>query len=411
MKIVILSDDFPPKSLGGAGIVSYMQAKEVASRGNDVSVITTFQDKGKDEKVVLDGLTVYRIQTNYNMFFRAYISLFNPGVVFKVRNILKEIRPDVVHAHNVHQFLSYKVLDYAKMYSRKVALTFHDVMSVHYTKLYPKVVSVEKNIFDYRITWTSQLKNFRLQYNPFRNIIIKHYLKKVDCFLAVSSALKDALEQNGLKNIQVLHNGIDLEDFEYNSEKVEAFKNKYDLNNKKVLFFSGRISRAKGIDVCLNLVKEVSKIFPEVKLLIAGQKNSYVEEILKREDMQDVISKIIFTGWLDRRGVVSAYFASDLIPVLSLYLDPFPTTNLEAMVTKKLVLGTCLGGTKELVVDGETGYIVDPNDFQVVLEKALMILNNTDLAQEFGKAGYERLINNFQIKHQIDKLEKFYEAN
>jgi len=405
MKIVILSDDFPPKSLGGAGIVAFMQAKELSKRGHEVSVITTFQDKGVDEKIELDGMTVYRIQTNYNMFFRAYVSLFNLKTVFKVKNILKDIKPDVVHAHNIHQFLSYKVLDYARQFSKKVFITFHDVMSFHYTKLYPKRMG---NKFDYKISWVSQIKNFKLQYNPLRNILIKRYLVNIDKKFSVSGALRDALEQNGIKNVEVLKNGLNIDDFNENKENIKTFKNKYDLNNKKVLFFSGRISRAKGIDVCINLIREISKTIPEVRLLIAGQKNEYVERILNSEDMKEVRKRIIFTGWLNREEVVSAYYASDLITVLSLYLDPFPTTNLEAMATKRPVLGTIFGGTLESIEDGETGFVVNPYDFSSVLYKAMIVLNDENLAIRFGENGINRINDEFLIEIQIDKLEKIY---
>ncbi len=411
MKIVILSDDFPPKSLGGAGIVAYMQAKELSRRGHSVSVVTTFQDKGVDEKMDVEGLTVYRIRTNYSMFFRAYIGLYNPTVVFKVKKILGDICPDVVHAHNVHQFLSYKVLDYAKRYAKKVYITFHDGMSVHYTKLYPKVGQAQGRAFDYQISWLSQLRNFRLQYNPFRNTVIKHYLKNADHLFSVSHALKQALEQNGLKNIEVLHNGIDLKDFVYDEDAVAHFKAKNHLVNKKVLFFSGRISKAKGVDVCLRLLKELSLTIPEVRLLIAGKKNTYVEKILQREDTQGLASKVIFAGWLGREDVISAYFASDLIPVLSTYLDPFPTTNLEAMAAKKPVLGTCFGGTPEIVVDEQTGYIVDPNNFEDVLKIALRVLRDEGLAKKLGEAGYERVVKNFPLRSQVDCLERIYNSS
>ncbi|MHB0978195.1 MAG: glycosyltransferase family 4 protein [Minisyncoccota bacterium] len=407
MKIVILSDDFPPNALGGAGLVAFMQAKELANRGHDVSVITTTQDKQLATEENYEGLKVYRIYTKYNMFFRAYVSLVNLRTIFKVKNILKEIQPDIAHVHNVHQYLSYKVLDYAKQYSKKVFITFHDVMSFHYTKLYPKRVGDK---FDYKISWISQLKNFKLQYNPFRNILIKKYLKNVDKKFAVSGALKDALEQNGIGGVEVLHNGLNVHDFKENPDRTREFKDKYDLNNKKVLFFSGRISRAKGIDVCLSLIKEISRAIPEVRLLVAGQKNGYVEEILKREDMRNVRDKIIFTGRLNREDVVSAYYSSDLIPVLSTYLDPFPTTNLEAMATRKPVLGTLYGGTSEIIKDGENGFIIDPNDFNNVLEKALIFIENEDVSKKFGKVGFERLNALFLIKNQVNKLEEMYDV-
>ncbi len=405
MKILILSDDFPPKSSGGAGLVAFMQAKELANRGHSVSVITTFQEEDSDEKIDFEGMTVYRIYTKYNMFFRAYISLVNLGIIFKVKNILKEIKPDVVHAHNVHQYLSYKVLDYAKQYSKKVFITFHDVMSFHYTKLYPKRVGDK---FDYKVSWIYQLKNFRLQYNPFRNILIKKYLKNIDQKFAVSGALKDALEQNGIGGVEVLHNGLNIHDFKENQERIREFKDKYDLNDKKVLFFSGRISRAKGIDVCINLIREISKTTQNIRILIAGKENEYIKSLLNKNENKSIKDKIIFTGWLNRTDVVSAYYSADLIPVLSLYLDPFPTTNLEAMATKKSVLGTCYGGTQEIIKDGLNGFIVNPNNFDFVLEKAKLLIENSSMAIRFGDAGFERLNSMFLIKNQIDRLEDVY---
>ena len=278
-------------------------------------------------------------------------------------------------------------------------------MSFHYTKLYPR--KIDKG-FDYKISWISQLKNFKLQYNPFRNILIKKYLQNVDKKFAVSGALKDALEQNGISDVEVLHNGINLDDFKEDKEKIRTFKDKYNLNDKKILFFSGRISRAKGIDVCIDLIREISKTIPEIRLLIAGKENEYIKVVSNKEENQRIKDKIIFTGWLDREDVVSAYYASDSIPVLSLYLDPFPTTNLEAMATNKPVLGTLYGGTPEIIKDGMNGFIVDPNDFDNVLDKTFLILKDDNLSKKFGMNGYSKIVNGLSLSEQINKLEKFY---
>jgi glycosyltransferase involved in cell wall biosynthesis len=191
-------------------------------------------------------------------------------------------------------------------------------------------------------------------------------------------------------------------------DTIRAFQEKYNLLGKKVLFFSGRVSRAKGIDVCLKLIKEFSKTIPEITLLIAGQDNAYVQEILSKEEFAGLQDKVIFTGWLSRKDVMCAYCSSTLIPVLSLYVDPFPTTNLEAMLAKKPVLGTCFGGTPEIVENGETGFIVDPYDFPEVLAKAKALLEDSILREKFGIAGYERLLKEFQLKSCVDNLEKIY---
>ena len=179
MKIVFLSDDFPPKSYGGAGIVAFNQARELASRGHEVFVITTTQDNNDVGQVVLDGLTIHKIYAHYHERWRAYRSLYNTQTIFGVKKLLEELQPDVVHAHNVHFYLSYYVLILARRYSKRVVLTMHDVMSVYYGKLFPRITIMQDGSqpVDYKISPWQQFCEYRMRYNPFRNLIIKNYLK------------------------------------------------------------------------------------------------------------------------------------------------------------------------------------------------------------------------------------------
>ena len=410
MKIVILSDDFPPAALGGAGMVAFMQARELAHRGHQVSVITTTQDKNNERVFFDEGMSIHVIYSNIHPRLKAYLSLYNPKVLKKVKSIIEEINPDVVHAHNIHEELSYHSLSIAHRYSKKVFVTLHDATTVNNGKLFPKIIinSENKKTFDYRVTALHQLRYFGLRYNPLAKFITKYYLFKADRVFVVSRALEEALAQNGLKGFQVMHNGIDEESFRVSSEKITTFKNKYNLDGKKVLFFSGRISRAKGIDACISLLKEVSKTFPETCLLIAGRENDYVRAILDKEDFSKIKYKVIFTGWLSREEVACAYHSSDLIPVLSLYLDPFPTTNLEAMAVKKPIIGTCFGGTPEVVRDGKNGFVIDPNNSKEVFEQAMTIFKNPELAERFGLAGFKLIQKEFSLQKKIDELEKIY---
>lgn len=410
MKIIILSDDFPPKSFGGAGIIAFWQAQELVKRGHEVTVITTVQEKSQEGINIKQGLILHALHTNYDPVFRAYVSIHNREVIGKIEKIIESVKPDIIHAHNIHQFISYKSLDIARKYTSRVFLTAHDAMTVNYSKIYPKVLLSDESekIFDYSISTWYQIRHFWYGWNPLRNILIKHYLKKVR-ILAVSEALAEALRQNGITNVRVLHNGINLFDFSPSQEAIDEFKTKYNLYNKKGLFFGGRISRAKGGDMAIKLLKEVIKEIPETVLLIAGEENNYVKNLLENARREGISEKIILTGWLEREEVKVAYQVSDIVLTLSLYLDPFPTVNLEAMASKKPVVGTYLGGTPEIVIDGTTGYIVDPCDLTSVSDKVLTLLNDDAKKKSFGNAGYERVRNNFQLSSQVDKLEQLYQ--
>ena len=90
---------------------------------------------------------------------------------------------------------------------------------------------------------------------PWRKTIIKHYLKYVDKIFAVSLELKKALEQNGIKHIAVIHNGIDINKWQTISEQIEKFKNDYQLQNKKIIFWGGRLNTLKGGGLLLNALE------------------------------------------------------------------------------------------------------------------------------------------------------------
>lgn len=411
MKILILQDDFPPKSFGGAGIIAFNYAKGLKEKGHSVSIITAVQNRSEEGEFEYEGLKIHRIYSDYHPRWQAYLSLYNPMTVRKVSKIIKEEKLDIVHAHNIHYHLSYYCLKLAKQSSAKVFLTTHDVMLFHYGKLGEFVNKNDLSCpdkFDYKISPWQQIKKFKRRYNPFRNVIIKHYLRYVDKIIPVCVALANALNQNGIKNTQVLHNGLDAADFYENEKDVEAFKSEFNLQGKKVMLFGGRISQAKGGDVALGLLIEISKVMPEICLMIAGQENLYVQELLKKADKSGVRDKVKILGWLDRKEIVSAYYASNVILSPSLYLDAFPTVNLEAMATRRPIIATCFDGAREAVTDGEAGYIVNPHNLPSVVSRTLALLTNENLAKKFGQNGYERFLKDFQLSHQVDKLEKIY---
>lgn len=410
MKILILSDDFPPERLGGAGIIAFDLAEKLRESGHQVYVITTVRDRNRSGRLDYQELTIFRIYTNYCGRWRAYLGLYNPQTINQVKQIFKQIQPDITHIHNVHCYLSYYCLKIAKKYSKAVFLTAHDEMLFHYGKLTefinPDNLSIPKT-FNYRITPWQQIKRFKKRYNPFRNIVIRHYLKYVDKIFAVSYTLKDALNQNKIGNVEVIHNGIDANQWQIDSKKIEGFKKKHNLFDKKIVFFAGRLSALKGGNSIIKTMKIVASRVPEAVLLIVGRKDSYARKMLDLAKEGNL--PLIFTGWIEGDELKSAYHSSNVVVTPSIYLDPFNLINIEAMACRKPVVGTCFGGTPEIVQDGKTGYIVNPLDIETTAEKIIDLLKNTLRAERFGQSGYERVKKKFSLKKQTEETLKWYE--
>ena len=114
-------------------------------------------------------------------------------------------------------------------------------------------------------------------------------------------------------------------------------------------------------------------------------------------------NNIVFTSWLDHEHIKLAYYVSDLIIVPSICFDSFPTVNLEAMVCKRPVIASCFGGSKELVVHNKTGFIINPFVIEKNVEYVVRLLKNNGLSKEMGNEGFERVVNGFNIKKQVEE--------
>ncbi len=399
MKILFLSDDFPPQSFGGAGISTYELALGMRKAGHQVFVITTCRKESEAGEEDYKGLKIYKIASDYSSKWRWYLGIYNRSVVHKVEKILREIRPDVVHVNNVHFYLSYYCIKLAKRYSRVVVFTARDVMTFNFSKLNTKRYLED---FNCRTNWFDHLKQAKKRWNPFRNFLVKHYLNYADKIFAVSQALKEALRQNGINNVDIMHTGIDVNSWSVSEEEQTLFRRKYNLDNKKVLLFGGRLSGAKGGTKVLEAMVKIVQEVPDAVLFIVASFDHRAEQIRERADGLGLKGKLVFTGWINREKIKYIYACADLVLVPSICFDSLPRIVLEAMAVGKPVVGTCYGGASEAIVDGVTGYVVNPFDVKIMSEKILDLLNNPLKAKNFGKIGKERIMADFNLSKQIN---------
>lgn len=406
MKILILSDNFPPSAPGGAERSTFDLASAFRKKGHEIFIITACQDKKFSGESEFEGLKVFRIYSDYRSRWRAYLSLYNPRTVGQVKAIMEKVKPDVVSAQNIHYHLSYFCLKLARQYSKAVFFTARDMMTFNYGKL-----AVEQYLSQgsYKTNWLYHLKQAKKRYNPFRNVVIRHYLKHAHKIFAISASLKNALNQNGIQNVEVIHNGINVENWQADPKAVQEFKEKYNLQNKKVILFGGRLSdELKGGEKIIRAMKEIVKKVPRAVLLVAGKKDKSTEELLKIAQNMSVGNNIIFTDWIEGEQLKAAYFCSDVVAVPALYVTTFNRFNMEAMACRKPVVGTCFGGAAEVVKDGGTGYVINPLDEKLMAEKIIDLLKNPKLALQFGEAGYRRVMESFSLEQKADEYLRWF---
>ena len=405
-RILILSDDFPPIVSGGAGVIAGVQAKELAKRGFDVMAITTTRDKDKEGEYVYEGIKVKCIYVKYKERFRAYISLYNPVCIKIFKKILQEFKPDIVHAHNIHQYLSYYALVASHKFGAKVFLTAHDAMMVSYGKVVPD----KNNNTAYKVSLFSQFKSYKFRVNPFRNLFILYCLRYVNKIFVVSHALNNLLVVNGIKNTVVVHNGIDLLWWMFINEQVVLPSIVTEILNKNypVFLFGGRISSLKGSNSICDALKIVKFKHPELKVLVAGSVTSQMDSFVLRAKELDVFDMFIFLGWCNTETMKLIYHKVTGVLVPSIYLDPFPTVNLEAMACGTPVIGTCFGGTGEAVRNNKEGIIINPKNPKEFATAISVLTENKDLRSQYSNNCINRMKESFDLQKCIDVIMSWY---
>jgi len=114
--------------------------------------------------------------------------------------------------------------------------------------------------------------------------------------------------------------------------------------------------------------------------------------------------QVIFTGRLDH--IERAYADLNIVVVPSRHEDPAPNVNIEAMASEVPVVATRVGGTPEMVLHGETGFLVDKESPDQIAERILQLATNKELRNRMGRSGRERVRQMFDIRKNAALVEE-----
>jgi alpha-maltose-1-phosphate synthase len=237
--------------------------------------------------------------------------------------------------------------------------------------------------------------------------IEKTALEMADAIIAVSGETKADIERLfdvDSARVRVIHNGIDLEEY-HKVDSTAALKRHGIDPNKPYLLFVGRITRQKGIVHLVRTIPYMNTDFQIVLCAGAPDTPEIAEEMKKAVDnARKKRSDIIWIEeMLDRPAVIELYSQAAVFCCPSIY-EPFGIINLEAMACGTAVVASAVGGIKEVVVDGETGFLVpleqmkespfaplDAEKFSRDLAARInQLMQDRQLREKFGRAGRKR---------------------
>lgn len=230
-------------------------------------------------------------------------------------------------------------------------------------------------------------------------------LKNADKVVSVSqfTAIKTKEIFNLKKSISVIYNGVDMDSFSV-----------IELNTKpNTLLFFGTIIRKKGVLELAHIFNKVIEQNPNVKLTLLGkdvidvfEKKSTLElffSVLNDKAKQNVeyINQVSYRE-------VKNYINEANVVVLPSFAEAFPMTWLEAMAMKKALVTSNIGWANELMINEETGFMLNPKNHNEYAAKILELINNKDLAKTLGENASKRIENQFsQEKIVSDNIKLF----
>jgi len=245
-------------------------------------------------------------------------------------------------------------------------------------------------------------------------------LEAADAVIAVSEGMRqDVLTCYPKVNpdrVHVIHNGVDPE--VYRPQRSEATLAKLGIEpNRPYAFFNGRITRQKGLHLLLAAALEIN---PSYQLVIAASSPDTpeigAEVAALAERVRAQRGNLVWIGrFLPLEELIHLHSSAAVFVCPSIY-EPFGLVNLEAMACETAVVASRVGGIPEIVVDGETGYLVDydaghPESFVTALATRVdELLANPALAARMGRAGRARAVQHFSWRAIAARTVELYDS-
>jgi len=237
----------------------------------------------------------------------------------------------------------------------------------------------------------------------------KMFCRLADRVIVNAEAIKRILVAEGYSSdrITVIPNGILCPTFV--SDKDRFVRQEFGLSADDVLIgVVSRIARGKGLEYLLEAAPDVIARVPQAKFLIIGDNSfnaDYREELKEQTIKLGLQDRVIFTGFrLDVPSILSS-LALSVLPSLN---EGLSNSLLESMASGVPVVTTTVGGNPEVVVDGETGFLVPPKNPAALAEAICRVLRTPGLRNALGQAGRRRVIEHFSNERMIRNVEQLY---
>ncbi len=406
LKILIVTESYPPKSYGGGEISCALLAQALAERDEVEVTVLTSEVEGEKEKEKRNGVKIIRrLRTGKDR--SSLKSNLKRRVLFK-RSVKKELE-EISHDHDLIHF--FNITSITDVSTDKP--TFATINS--YINFCPKgnLFYKEESVcggcsftkFLGCITNSeyvgNQKLNALLKYNPmFWTPLYFDYKKRnksleyVDHFFSLSEFINRRLIKAGVDQAAITK--------VVNIPKIEKSSGQIDLpDDGPLVTYIGALTKIKGVDL---LIRAFDDLETKAQLIIVGDG----PERKKLEELRGSNSNVIFLGKVDHGNISYIYERSDIVVVPSVWPEPLSRVLLEAAHFGKPIIATDVGGSREVVKHEYNGLLVK-TDSDDLKEKLGYLIENDNKREAMGKNMEEFYRKKLSKGKVVDKILSSYE--
>ena len=393
MRILLVTEKFPPKIFGGGEISAFLLAKAL-SKENEIHIISA----GPGEKYELEGVQVHPMIKAPPSWLPIDLQRNEAFYLSVLRAILRFLRRygrfDMIHSTYTRTIGG--ALLASKLNSIPIIATINDpwatcFFQTHFRKgEICKVCSrqgVKTCLRD--VAGRSSGSSF-LQFSMrLRRLLVE----KCDGLMTNSAAMKDLLRINGIKReIAVIPSAVDIESFRYEKPRLEG-----------EILYIGRVDLGKGADIAIRAFAKAG----EGKLVVVGT-GTLLEECKKLAKRLGVEDRVEFRGKIPYHSVPSTIHEADVVFVPFQRIEAYGRVLLESNACGRGVITTTIGANHTHIKDGINGLIFEPSDIEGMALAIRNLLSNPDLIEKMGVSGRKIVEENFTIKILGEKVSNFY---
>lgn len=371
MKILLGVPEYPPYHVGGGGEVFKNLAEQYKKLGHDVIVVYGYYPTSSWNEDIKEftndaGIKFYQIpEIPYpkSMPFLRTVMPPNFKAWRKLKTIIEREKPDVAHLHG-----------YGFIFINQLAM-----------KLAQKRIPYIYTLHGAPVSPAKVRGLILLAYSLYKQYA-SSTLKKAKKITAVSRFTISFPEFREYKNIIVINNGINIEEYKSLRNQQNIYSDYlFHRERGSIIFLSlGRIEWLKGFQHIIEIIPDLKKRGFDIRYFIAGKDNGYKKNLDALIVELNLQNHVVFLGQLNITEKLNAIKNCDYVIVPS-YVENFPAVPLEAMAMGKIPIASNIGGTQEIIEDGENGVLFPLGKKIKSCEKIAHLLGNISLQSEIRK--------------------------